>query len=78
MNDLKEAVQAARASRDRYERDNERVKELLIQARRERADLGIAELEDQIGRYFDRATISRITYPALKDDPPRKTTRRRR
>lgn len=78
MDDLKAAVATARASQKQASRDHEYVKELLIQARKERTDLGIAELEAEIDRYFDRATISRITYPALKDNPPRKTTRHRR
>lgn len=78
VDELLEAVKTARASRAAADRDHERVKELLIRARRERGDeLGLAELEELTGRYFDRATISRITASKMDGKPPRKTTRRR-
>lgn len=78
IDELKQAVATARESRKRADGDHERVKELLIKARIERGeDFGPAELEIATGRYFDRATISRLTSPELGDNPPRKTTRRR-
>jgi len=78
VDELREAVSAARKSREQANRDHEHVKELLVRARQERGEeLGPAELEDLTDRYFDRATISRITVKAMDGKPPRKTTRRR-
>lgn len=75
VEDLKAAVEAAvetaRASHRQAEADHERVKEVLIQARLQTANL---PLEDRLGpkvlelltdSYLDRATISRITSEAL-------------
>jgi hypothetical protein len=76
VEELLEAVKAARASRAAANRDHEHVKELLIRARRERGDeLGPADLEALTDRYLDRATISRLTAPEV--GPLRKKTRRR-
>lgn len=74
VNDLLAEVQAARDCQAAYERHHERVKELLIQARLEDENLGPGDLERMTDRYLDRATISRITYPAIKDSgrPARK------
>lgn len=77
VDELLEAVKAARESRATADEAHEHVKELLIRARKERADLGPADLEELTARYFDRATISRITVPEMGGKPPRKPTRRR-
>lgn len=76
VDELLAEVDAARRTRDEWERHHERVKELLVQVRREKPDLGLADIEEKIGRYFDRATISRITVPLLGEDRTRKRGRR--
>ena len=77
VNDLLEAVQAARTSKAAHERDHQRVIDLLVEVRRQKGEeLGIGELEEMIGKYMDRATISRKTAPRLGGNPPRKRTRR--
>ena len=65
VEDLKTAVEAARASKKQAEADHERVKELLIQARLQDDKLGPKVLERLSGGYLDRDTISRITSPAV-------------
>jgi hypothetical protein len=77
VDDLLEAVETARASKTAHERDHQRVIDLLVEVRRQRGgELGIGELEEMIGKYMDRATISRKTTPRLGGKPPRKRTRR--
>jgi hypothetical protein len=78
VDDLLVAVKAARESKAAHERDHQRVIDLLIEVRRQRgAELGVGELEEMIGKYMDRATISRKTAPAFEGKPPHKRTRRR-
>jgi hypothetical protein len=77
IDELRDAVAAARASQAGHDQDHERVKELLVRARQERPDLGPGDLEEITAKYFDRATISRITVPKLGGKPARKPTRRR-
>lgn len=60
-------VKAARRAQASEKRHTDRVKALLVEVRLKRPDLGIADIEAMIGRFYDRATISRITFPALKD-----------
>ena len=77
VDDLLAAVETARASKAVHERDHQRVKELLIQVRREKGEaIGPGDLEDLIGKYMTRDTISRVTSPAFGNKPPRKRTRR--
>ncbi len=78
VDDLLTEVRAARRTGAAHERHHARVKELLVKVRRERPDLGLADIEELIDRYFDRATISRITVPELGADLTRKPTRKRR
>ena len=40
-------------------------------------EYGPADIEVLTDRYFDRATISRMTVPEMEGKPPRKSTRRR-
>ena len=75
VNDLVAEVKAARRADAAFKRHNDRVKELLVEVRRQRPDLGLADIEQMIDRYFDRATISRITVPELGDALTRKPTR---
>lgn len=78
VDELTEAVKAAREARAEADRAHERVKELILRVRRERGDdFGPADIELLTGRYFDRATISRMTVPEMGGKPPRKSTRRR-
>lgn len=77
VQELLDEVKAAREAQAERDAHHERVKELLIRARKERPDLGPGDLEELTGKYFDRATISRMTVPALGGNPPRKPTRRR-
>lgn len=69
LEELLAEVKAARRADSARRRHTDRIKELLIQVRRERQDLSVVELEDLIGRFYDRSTISRITAPALKPAP---------
>ena len=78
VEELAEAVKRARESRAAADRDHERVKELILRVRQERGDdYGPADIELLTGRYFDRATISRMTAPQMGGKPPRKSTRRK-
>lgn len=73
VDDLLAEVQAARATLAEHERHHARVKELLVEVRRERGDLGLADIEEMIGKYMDRATISRITAPQLAKGTRKRT-----
>ena len=66
MDELLAEVKAARRADLARKRHTERVKELLVQVRRENPKLKVADLEEMIGRFYDRATISRITVPELR------------
>jgi len=76
VDELLAEVKAAREALAEHERHHERVKELMVRARLEKPEIGPADLEELTGKYMDRATISRITYPKL-GKPVRKNTRRR-
>jgi hypothetical protein len=77
VDDLLAEVRAARRAGAALKRHNDRIKELLVQVRREHPELGLADIEEKIDRYYDRATISRVTVPQLGDDLTRKPTRKR-
>jgi hypothetical protein len=66
MDELLAEVKAARRADSALQRHTDRVKELLIQVRRENPGLKLADLETRIGKFYDRATISRITVPELR------------
>lgn len=77
VDDLLTAVASARESKAAHEKDHQRVIDLLVEVRRQRGgELGPADLEELIGKYMDRATISRKTSPAFGGKPPHKLTRR--
>lgn len=81
VDELVAAVKTARASTAQAEADHERVKELYVQARIKRPDLGPGELEELTGKYMDRSVISRITVPEMRRqgvEPGRKPRRRSR
>ena len=67
MDELLAEVKAARRADTARRRHIDRIKELLIQVRRENPQLKVAELEKMIGIFYDRATISRITASALRE-----------
>ena len=67
MDELLAEVKAARRADTARRRHIARIKELLIQVRRENPKLGPADLERRIDVFYDRATISRITVPALRE-----------
>ena len=80
VDELVAAVETARASTAQADADHKRVKDLLVQARIQRPDLGPGDLEALIGKYMDQAVISRITVPEMRKlghEPTRKPTRRR-
>lgn len=75
VQELLAEVRAARRAQAAAERHTDNVKELLVKVRLERPDLGLADIEEMIDRFYDRATISRITVPQLGDRRTRKPTR---
>jgi hypothetical protein len=78
IDELVQAVRKAREARAAADSAHEHVKQLILRVRRERGDdYGPADIENLTDRYFDRATISRMTVPEMGGKPPRKTTRRR-
>ena len=60
--EVRAEVRAAKAS----EKRRERIRQLLIQVRLDDPEMKLADLEAKIGKFYDRATISRITYPAIE------------
>lgn len=65
VKDLLDEIAEARAEDERSKDRSERIQGLLIRLRREKPDMTLPEIEDLIGRYYDRATISRKTAAAL-------------
>lgn len=66
---LKELLDEVRAAREAETADKarrDRIKKLLVDVRLQRKDLTVVDIEAQIERYYDRATISRITAPAVR------------
>lgn len=60
--EVRAEVRAQKASAARLER----IRRLLIEVRLADPTMKVADLEERIGKFYDRATISRITYPAIK------------
>lgn len=77
VDELLAEVRAARRSKAALDRHNKRIDQLLVEVRRQRPDLGLADIEEKIDRYYDRGTISRKTVPVLGADRTRKATRKR-
>lgn len=76
VDDLKAEVRAARRADAAYKRHTDKIKELLVQVRLEKPELGLADIEAMIDRFYDRATISRVTVPQLGERRTRKRTRK--
>jgi hypothetical protein len=70
MDELLAEVRAARRAEAARDQHAARIKQLLIDVRleaiRENRHLKIADLEASIGKFYDRATISRFTADAVK------------
>ena len=66
MEELLAEVKAARRADTAQKRRTERIKALLVQVRSENPKLKLADLEAKIGKFYDRATISRVTADAVK------------
>lgn len=66
MDDLLAEVRAEVRAGKASERRRERIRKLLIQVRLDNPTMKVADLEAKIGKFYDRATISRITYPAIE------------
>lgn len=66
LKELLDEVKAARRAEAADKRHRERIKQLLIEVRLQRPELTVADIEEQIGRYYDRATISRYTAGAVR------------
>jgi len=66
MDDLLAEIRAERRAESASKARRERIKGLLVQVRLDNPGLKVADLEEKIGRFYDRATISRITYPAIE------------
>ena len=67
VKDLLAEIEAARADDERAKERTERIRDLLIRLRLEQPKLTLPKIEDMIGRYYDRATISRKTSAAVKE-----------
>jgi hypothetical protein len=67
LDDLLAEVEKAREAKTVLDGHTSRIRELLIEVRWENPTLKLAELEEKIGKFYDRATISRITIPALRE-----------
>lgn len=78
VNELLAEIAEARAADKAAEDRAERIRLLLIDVRKKRPELTIADIEAMIDRYYDRATISRKTSKALAGVPRPKRTRKRR
>lgn len=65
VDDLKDEVRLAREAGTAAKQHTDKVKELLVRLRREQPDMTLPEIEDLIGRFYDRATISRLTAPVI-------------
>ena len=64
VDELVAEVEAARTADAVAAQHRARVDELLLRVRQE-TNLGLPEIEQAIGRFYDRATISRKTSGAL-------------
>lgn len=64
LKDLLDEIAAARAAAEVDKARRERIRKLLIDVRLQRPDLTVVDIEQQIGRFYDRGTISRITAAA--------------
>ena len=67
VKDLLDEVKAARRADAASRRHRDRIRQLLVDVRLQRPDLTVADIEAMIGRFYDRATISRFTAAAVKD-----------
>lgn len=66
LKELLDEVKAARRAEAAEKRHRDRIKQLLVDVRLQRPDLTVADIEEEIGRFYDRASISRFTAGAVK------------
>lgn len=78
LDELVAEAMAANEAKAAYEKHIARVRELLPIARVERPDLTVVQIEEKIGRAYDRGTISRLTAEAAGTSRPKPAPRRRR
>jgi fructose-1,6-bisphosphatase len=71
-------AKAAKEHKAAYDRHIKRVRELLIIIRKEQPELTVAELEEMIGKVYDRGTISRRTAGAIGTAKPKTAPKGRR
>lgn len=65
VEELKAAVARARKADATADECHGEVKRLLVEVRRLKPDMSLPDIEIEIERYYDRASISRFTAPAL-------------
>lgn len=78
---VEELIAEARAAKEHkaaYDEHIGKVRELLVTVRRERPSLTVVEIEDMIGKVYDRGTISRLTAEAIGTAKPKPTPKTRR
>ena len=78
LDELVAEAAAANEAKAVYEKHIARVRELLPVVRVEKPELTVVELEEKIGRAYDRGTISRLTAKAAGTSRPPKPARKRR
>lgn len=66
MKELLAEVRAERRAETASKARRKRIRQLLVQVRLENPELKVVDLEKELGGFYDRATISRLTYPAVK------------
>ena len=77
VDELIAEAKAANEAKALYDRHIGRVRELLPEVRVTRPELTVEQLEEMIGRAYDRGTISRLTAEAAGTSKP-KTQRKPR
>jgi hypothetical protein len=71
LKELLTEIEAARAAEQADQARSERITGLLIRVRQE-TDMSLPDIEAAIGRYYDRATISRKTSGQIERGRPRR------
>lgn len=71
VDELVAAVERARQADKAADDAHAEVKSLLVEVRRLKPGMSLPDIEVTIGRYYDRATISRHTAPLLGLSKPK-------
>lgn len=72
LKELLDEVKAARRAEAADKQRRARIRQLLIDVRLQRPELSVADIEEMIGRFYDRATISRYTSKAVQAERSRR------